>query len=378
MTTEASSAHRASQVARYDTCLYCEEPTGSLEHLLASGIGGRLTSTTLVCGEHNNQCGRWADAPLSQQFEFAIHCLEALKGDGSRGTTWHGLVARDGQRFDMLPDFRARMKQRIERTEEDGLRVFTTHDEGLGKIDRQLSAKYDLAESFTITRSDVFRPVCSTRGPGMRGILKAALHFVATQTADAEQARAAARSIADDLFSEAIPTQIVRVQPYDLTRRRGEPHSHELTAWNDGTTTFVLVSIFNIARYLVILPFVALAPTRYRQDTRTGRWKVEQCEVPDPPTIDADPERAKQDFAQEYALRIDLIVAVGQSKSDIADIILDAKREQPDFERLSRDEKIAFLESRVRERFTYPLDEIPIWLIGDVQEFTARRILESV
>lgn len=114
--------------------------------------------------------GGW---PPREAIRIGIHCLEALKGDGSHGTTWHGLIARDGQRFDMLPDFTARMKQRVERTEDGGFRILATHPEGLGKIEKQLAKVSDFTGSFTIMRSDNFRPDCRATGPAMRGILKA-------------------------------------------------------------------------------------------------------------------------------------------------------------------------------------------------------------
>ncbi|HEX3465693.1 MAG TPA: hypothetical protein VHS78_16705 [Candidatus Elarobacter sp.] len=356
-------------------CLYCDQPTGSLEHVLASGIGGRLATTTLLCCDHNNLCGRWADDPLSKQFEYAIHCLEARKGDGTRGTTWHGLVAQDGQRFDILADFTARMKQHVETTETGGKRITTTHPEGLKKIETDLEKAYDFAESFTMIRSDNFRPICKATDDGMRGILKAALHFVAMQTTNEAEARSAATSVAAAIFCDAIPTEHVHLQPYDPTRARGTPHRHTIVAWNEDDVTKALVTIFNIVTYIVILPHVTISPCRYVQDTRSGQWTVAACDVPQGSWY--GPERAKEDWQEEYGLRVDLIVALGQSKSHIADIIRDAL-EEPQFNSFSREQKIEFLTTQVDERFRYPLERIPIWFLRDVNDFVERRVLATV
>jgi hypothetical protein len=104
---------------RFETCLYCEKVTGSREHILASSIGGHLDSWRLICAEHNVACGKYADGPLCQQFEFAVHCLEVLRGDGVRGTTWRCLNAKnDSVSFNVSPDFKYNMRKT--KVEKDG------------------------------------------------------------------------------------------------------------------------------------------------------------------------------------------------------------------------------------------------------------------
>jgi hypothetical protein len=361
-------------MTEFEICLYCDEPTGSLEHVLASGLGGRFTTETLICGRHNGLCGQWADDPLAKQFEYAIHCLEVLKGDGTRGTTWHGLVAEDGQRFDMLPDFTAKMRPLVEETDEGGKRLVGTHPEWFEKIEKRLSAKYDFTGSFSEIRSNEFRPTCNTHGPGMRGILKAAFHFVATQAAHADEARAAAKVIATALYTDVIPS-CVKVQSYDVSKRRGSTHFHELTAWNDGEDTLVLVNVFNIVNYIVVLPYICITPTRYCQAIKTWERVVERCDIPSGKWYGR--ETGAEDFEKEYALRVDLVVALGQSKSDIADIIRD-RAKHSDFDALREDEQIAALYDAVKVGFRYPMNRIPPWFLGDVEEFKERRILATV
>jgi hypothetical protein len=90
-------------------------------------------------------------------------------------------------------------------------------------VEAQLAHAFDFTGSFTINRSDTFRPVCSTHGPRMRGVLKAAFHFVAHRTVDEMAARAAAPCVADEMYHDAFPSGFVRVWPYDVRRARGEP-----------------------------------------------------------------------------------------------------------------------------------------------------------
>lgn len=124
------------------------------------------------------------------------------------------------------------------------------------------------------------------------------------------------------------------------------------------------------------MPLISVESVRYRQDTRTGQWAVTPTGIPDATVVDRDLERAKAAFDEEYAVRIDLIVALGQSKSDVADIVELAQSEIPGFQGLSRKQKAAVLSSAVRERFHYPINCVPGWLIRDVQEFTERRIAQ--
>lgn len=176
-------------------------------------MGGRFTNCDLICEHHNGLCGQWADDPLCEQFAFAVHALEVLKGDGSRGTTLPA-VAQDGTRFDILPDFRFRMRPVVERPD-GGFRITATDAGAFRKIEKQISAVANFASSqFEIRGYNFVSPV-STHGPGLRGILKAALHFVVTLTAERDRVRDVCRQMVYKLFADAVPEN-VSVVPYEI------------------------------------------------------------------------------------------------------------------------------------------------------------------
>lgn len=149
-------------------------------------MGGSLSATS-TARAITDYGGKWADDPLCEQFAFAVHALEVLKGDGSRGTTLP-IVAQDGTRFDLLPNFRFRMRPTVERPG-GGFRITATDASAFPKIEKQISAVADFASGQSEVRSYQFVAPVSTHGSGLRGILKAALHFVVAATTDKRWAK---------------------------------------------------------------------------------------------------------------------------------------------------------------------------------------------
>lgn len=157
-----------------------------------------------------------------------MHALEVLKGDRSRGTTWP-LVTENGTRFDVLPDFRFAMHHEVERRD-GGFRITGTEESAFRKIETQISAVADFASSYTDVPNYNFVPPVSTRSPGLHGILKTALHFVAAVAPDSDRIRSVCRNFAGTVFSDGEPAN-VEVSPYGVTDAIADVNRHQIIAW---------------------------------------------------------------------------------------------------------------------------------------------------
>jgi hypothetical protein len=352
-------------------CLYCDEPSGSLEHALASGIGGHFKRRDLVCVPHNGMCGTWADEPLCEQFAFAVHALEVLKGDKTRGTTWP-IVADDGTRFDVLPDFRHRMRHTVDRPD-GGFRITGTEESAFRKIEKNLAKVADFASSHEETRRYDFTTPVSTSGPGQRGVLKAALHFVAAITCDRERAREVALQYASVLFSDAEPAN-VQVVPYEVGDDGRDPYRHELVAWTEDDQTLVRVKIFNVVTYLVRLPPIPADPTVYRQSTRDGSRMIGRTLVPH--LVVDERVASLEGYQTEFAKRVDALVLLAAYKSDVAALLEEVTTEP--LYRMTAGEQARgkVLGEALRERFKFRDGHVTSWMMRDVIGFAGRRIAE--
>jgi hypothetical protein len=352
-------------------CLYCDDAADSLEHVLASGIGGRFTRRDLLCTRHNGLCGERADDPLCEQFAFAVHALEVLKGDGRRGTTWHGLVAHDGTRFDVLPNFRFRMQHSVDRPD-GGFRITATDPGVFAKLEKQILAIADFASDHVEVRSYDFISEISAHAPGLRGVLKAALHFVAAVATDRERARAVCRELSTTLFSDSMPAN-VSVVPYEVTDDGREVHRHEIVAWTEGGETLVRVKVFNIVSYLVRLPFIPVGPVVYRQNTQNGSRSLDRTLAPH--LVAEASLFTPEGLRREFARRVDAVIAIGAYKSDIVDILDDATRGSAFRMALGPQARADALRAALHERFASRLDAVPPgWVAREVVTFADRRI----
>jgi hypothetical protein len=311
-------------------CLYCDEPATSREHILCSGLGEQLVDSTLICGTHNNRAGEFADDPLAKRFAYAVHCLDVLKCDGTRGTTWHGLPTSDGITIDIRPDRSTRMKTIIKRDNEGlPVHIIGTEHKVIEKIERDLARlpSPPIRAAMTETlRDDVLQVEINTGGDSFRGIVKAAFHFGASLTTDRASARAPATTVGPIIFSTTDSVAILRYAPYETSDRKRGHEFHELIAWPFEGGTFVLVKLFNVVTFLVRLNDLAgVSPRRYLQQIRTGERVVESVDAPalswDQCSDDPTPEwRAELDW------RINQVVEVGRCKAEIVKLMEAAKK----------------------------------------------------
>ncbi len=362
---------RVSHDRSWPPCLYCKEPSGSLEHILASGIGGHFKRRNLVCVTHNGFCGTWSDEPLCEQFAFAVHALEVLKGDKTRGTRWP-IVAEDGTRFDVSADFRYRMRHVVERSD-GGFRITGTEESAFRKLEKNIAKGADFASSYEEVRQYGFTTPVSTSGPGQRGVLKAALHFVAAITSDRERAREVACQYAAVLFSDAEPDN-VKVVPYEIGDDGRDPYRHELTAWMGEEGTLVRVKVFNVVTYVVHLPPIPVEPTVYRQNVRDGSHTIQRTLIPH--QIVDERLLTPEGFQKAFAERVDALILLGANKSDIA-ALLEQVTTDPLF-RMAVGEvaRSDVLSEALRDRFTLRQGMHTSWMMRDYIGFAGRRIAE--
>jgi hypothetical protein len=317
-------------------------------------------------------CGKWTDKPLCEQFSFAVHALEVLKGDKSRGTTWP-IVAEDGTQFDVSADFRYRMRHIVVERPGGGFRITGTEESAFRKLEKNIGQTADFDSSYEEIRPYDFTTPVSTAGPGQRGVLKAALHFVAAITSDRERAREVARQYVDVLFSDAEQDD-VKVVPYEIGDDGRHPYRHELTAWTEDDRTLVRIKIFSVVTYVVHLPRIPVEPTVYHQDVRNGSRTVRQTLVPD----QAVDERtvAPEGFQKAFAERVDALVLLSAYKSDAAEILEQVTTEVLYRMAVGDAARASVLREGLRDRFKFREGLITSWMARDLTGFAERRIRE--
>jgi hypothetical protein len=322
--------------------------------------------------QHNGKCGKWADEPLCEQFAFAVHALEVLKGDKTRGTTWP-IMAEDGTRFNVSADFRYRMRHVVVERPDGGFRITGTEESAFRKIEKNIGQVADFASSYEEVRPYDFTTPVSTAGPGQRGVLKAALHFVAAIASDRERVREVARQYAAVLFSDAEPDN-VQVVPYEVGDDGRDPYRHELTAWMGHQGTLVRVKIFNVVTYVVHLPPIPVEPTVYRQFVRDGSRTIGRTLAPHQIVDErlATPEGLQKAFAE----RVDALVLLGGYKSDAAEILEQVTTESLYRMAVGDAVRAAVLREALRDRFRFREGLLTSWMARDVIDFAGRRIGE--
>ena len=361
----------------YATCLYCAESTGSIEHVLASGIGGRLKSGELVCGYHNSLCNTFADDPLSRQFQYAVHSLEVLKGNGERGTVLMNMNAtNNAAMFEVSSDFVYTIKKAKVEKDVDGYAFRVTSTKRDSRLHESLSRSANMMTSETRTVKYSFNPEHCTHGPGMRGILKAAFHLVAIYAERETDIRNITSCVKPLIFTDKLPS-CVRVCPYDAGDSRKDAYFHELVAWCDpiAECTFVRVNVFNIVTYLVTLPFVNINPVRYSQNTKDGKWSAGSTDVPMHTVYESDDMEA--DFRREYACRVDVVSSLGRCKAEIVDLITQAKKRCQQWDALDVTTKRSYLYGALSEGFQVTGLLMRGWSCKDLKRFADDKVEQA-
>jgi len=262
------------------------------------------------------------------------------------------------------------MHHTVERPD-GGFRITATDESVFRKLQRQISAVADVSSSHSEVRKYDFVSLASWDGPHLRGILKAALHFVVTIATNRERAREVSHQMADALFVDAVPDN-VSVVPYEIGYDVNDIHVHELTAWNQGDETLVRMRIFNLITYLVRLPLITIEPCFYRQNTQNGTRVIRPTLIP---RLITTVESATLDgFREEFGRRVDAVVAVGSYKSDVADHLDAATREMPYRMAVGADARRRVLNNELRERMHLRDGLLTSWMAREVASFAERRI----
>lgn len=248
-------------------CLYCAEPATSWEHALPEALGGRLEAP-ILCPNHNRLVGAKADAPMIRQFSPLVHMLDIKRHRGERGATLRG-------RSDAGEALAVERNGRVRRRKLEAKAVAAS---GRLKYARGALAKLDELLAAGALEPGNHRIIAYAEKPPIinyeidigadaeRGVLKAALHFVASFAADVDL------GIAAELFPYVLGEEVsggkfVRTVP--LEERffpESWPPRHEIRTYpGDAGETFATVLLFGIYGFQVRLPISTGIPLRYVQ-----------------------------------------------------------------------------------------------------------------
>ena len=89
-------------------CIFCEQPIPGgtpAEHIILAALGGRKSSTKIVCGACNHAMGVEIDAPLTKDFDVIRCHLDVKKSRGARREppTLKGFITSSGRKLDVKP-----------------------------------------------------------------------------------------------------------------------------------------------------------------------------------------------------------------------------------------------------------------------------------
>jgi len=90
------------------TCIYSlvddhHSIDGSRAHIIPSAIGGRRTSSTIVCARHNGLTNTRVEKPVIEMLSFVNTMLAIVPGRGGDVPPVRGILGQDGKRYNLRP-----------------------------------------------------------------------------------------------------------------------------------------------------------------------------------------------------------------------------------------------------------------------------------
>lgn len=90
------------------TCIYSlvddhHSIDGSRAHIIPSAIGGRRTSSTIVCARHNGLTNTRVEKPVIDMLAFVNTMLAIIPGRGGNVPPIQGILGQDGKRYTVRP-----------------------------------------------------------------------------------------------------------------------------------------------------------------------------------------------------------------------------------------------------------------------------------
>jgi len=76
---------------------------GSCAHIIPSAIGGRRTSSTIVCAYHNGLTNTRVEKPVVEMLAFVNTMLAIVPGRGGNVPPMRGILGQDGERYNIRP-----------------------------------------------------------------------------------------------------------------------------------------------------------------------------------------------------------------------------------------------------------------------------------
>ncbi|HEU0037528.1 MAG TPA: HNH endonuclease [Kofleriaceae bacterium] len=254
-------------------CTFCDNPLdGSEEHIVHSAIGGRKTSTRIVCGFHNNLFGRTIDRTLTDQLAVIGNLLGIRTGRNQPPATIRGLETLDGQRVDLEPGGRLVMPRSIVRDEPaDGRNDISISSNTVARV-RELTAQYmrrfpgRRLENATVVESiePTCRPVRIDGGVGgeetHRAVAKIAILMLASELGTEAMRGPSTIAIRRFVLDGADSADFVRMDygtPFPDVAELGSfpTHAHRVAVFADPISRVAcgFIELFGTFRYTVLV-----------------------------------------------------------------------------------------------------------------------------
>jgi hypothetical protein len=248
------------------TCLYCAAVPDSREHPLAEALGGRLYAN-ILCVAHNNLVANKCDDPMATQFAPLMFMLGTVRARGVKGASLLGR-SDSGERIVVKPNWSVR-RRRLESVQKTATGKIKFARGALAKLD-ELKAGGALDDEngriiATLEKPPIVNFEIAVAQDAERGVLKTALHFLASFVADVD------RYVATELLpyvlgEKSAGGKYVRTLPLEeIYFPESWPPRHEIRSYPLGKETYVTVLLFGLHGFQVRLPVASTEALRHKQ-----------------------------------------------------------------------------------------------------------------
>jgi len=236
----------------------------SIEHIFPNSIGGRLTSTKLLCKDCNSNFGSNPDSELAKQFNIFTNYL-VIKRKRGNPSPIELINEKTGNKISMdykgLPIME---KPIVHETKENGLIKFSIKSRSMEeakKIIKGLSRKYkkinynEVFKQAKIVETEVTDPLYAAFSIGgeesFPAILKIAINYYVMKTGDVNSVHDAISDLKNSIV-ERIKLIILEKRIFDLDDDEVS-HSIYLTSSHAENKLYAVVELFNAVQFVVKL-----------------------------------------------------------------------------------------------------------------------------
>ncbi len=262
------------------TCLFCDQPAASLEHIIPQSLGGRL-ARRIVCLRHNGCLNVACDEPLVNQFQYFVHALRVVTERRDPGIAVIGATA-SGKTFVVDSDHKPRLpRTQVLERDAKGLptKVIAPDEESARKLIASMGLDPDTVplEVRTERPEALNFPIKLGGAEGFRGVLKIAYEYVRAYLGATVSDSNGETSIHNALLHGGDPAAFVRWLPYELADSvpRAEFFSHRVLAAPADGETLVVIEFFNVAPFIVRLPGILVDGAHMLFQGLSGELPVE-------------------------------------------------------------------------------------------------------